>query len=168
MQHVPRDSNKEADDIAKRASKRLPQKPGVFEQRLFKPSATPPLSMPALPREELPQPPASGAPAYGPTSGARLLLALEPHDGCWTKEFKEYLMQGTLPEKEEDAERVARQATAYCIRDGELYRKRPNDVSLRCISRDQGKELLIDIHGGDCGHHSSSRTLVGKVFRSGF
>ena len=97
-----------------------------------------------------------------------LLLVLEPQEGCWTKEFKEYLMQGTLPEKEEDAERVARQATAYCIQDGELYRKRPNDVSLRCISREQGNELLADIHGGDCGHHSSSRTLVGKAFRSGF
>ena len=55
-------------------------------------------------------------------------------------------MQGTLPEKEEDAERVARQATTYCIRDGELHRKRPNDVSLHCISSDQGKELLVDIH----------------------
>ena len=28
--------------------------------------------------------------------------------------------------------------------------------------------MLADIHGGDCGHHSSSRTLVGKAFRSGF
>ena len=67
------------------------------------------------PREELPQPPAMGAPAYGPTLGARLLLALEPQEGCWTKEFREYLIQGVLPEKEEDAEHVARQATAYCI-----------------------------------------------------
>ena len=63
---------------------------------------------------------------------------------------------------------MTRQATAYYIQDGELYQKRPNDVSLRCISREQGKELLEDIHGGDCGHHSSSRTLVGKPFRSGF
>ena len=63
---------------------------------------------------------------------------------------------------------MARQATTYCIQDGELYRKRPNDVTLCCISNDQGRELLIDIHGGDCGHHSSSRTLVVKVFRSGF
>ena len=55
---------------------------------------------------------------------------IKPQEGCWTKEFKAYLLQGTLPEKEEDAERVARQATAYCIRDGELYRKQPNDVSL--------------------------------------
>ena len=83
-------------------------------------------------------------------------MALEPQEGCWTREFKEYLTQGTLPEKEEDAEHVARQATAYCIQDGELYRRRPNDVSLRYISREQGKELLADIHDGDCGHHSSS------------
>lgn len=122
----------------------------------------------AQPREELPQPPAIGAPACGPTSGAHLLLALEPQEGCWTKEFKEYLTQGTLLEKEEDVERVARQATAYCIQDGELYRRRPNDVSPHCISKEHGKELLADIHGGDCGHHSSSRTLVGKAFCSGF
>ena len=40
LQHVPRGTNKEADDIARRASKRQPQEPGVFEERLFKPSTT--------------------------------------------------------------------------------------------------------------------------------
>ena len=44
LQHVPRGTNKEADDIAKRASRRLPQEPGIFEERLFKPSAAPPPS----------------------------------------------------------------------------------------------------------------------------
>ena len=78
LQHVPRGTNQEADDIAKRASRRLPQEPGVFEERLFKPSALPSLSNTAQPREELPQPPASGAPACGPASGARLLLTMEP------------------------------------------------------------------------------------------
>ena len=63
---------------------------------------------------------------------------------------------------------MVQQAIAYCIQDGELYRKQPNDVSLRCISREQGNELLVDIHNGDCGHYSSSQTLVGKAFRSGF
>nr|XP_020191806.1 uncharacterized protein LOC109777599 [Aegilops tauschii subsp. strangulata] len=37
-----------------------------------------------------------------------------------------------------------------------------------CISEEQGRELLADVHGGDCGHHSSSRTLAGKVFHCGF
>ena len=48
LQHVPRGTNKEADDIARRASKRQPQEPGVFEERLFKPSATSPLSRSAV------------------------------------------------------------------------------------------------------------------------
>ena len=73
-----------------------------------------------------------------------------------------------MPKEDSEAEHVTQQATAYCIQDGELYRRCPNGVSLRCISEEQGRELLADIHGGDCGHHSSSRTLAGKVFRSGF
>lgn len=36
------------------------------------------------------------------------------------------------------------------------------------ISKEQGRELLTDIHGRDYGHHSSSRTLAGKVFHRGF
>ena len=54
LQHVPHGTNKEADDIAKRASRRLPQEPGVFEERLFKPSATPHVTTPAPPPEDLP------------------------------------------------------------------------------------------------------------------
>jgi hypothetical protein len=32
----------------------------------------------------------------------------------------------------------------------------------------KGRELLAEIHGGECGSHSASRTLVGKAFRHGF
>ena len=85
-----------------------------------------------------------------------MLLTVEPQEECWVTELRSYLTQGILPEKEEEVERMARQAIAYCIKDGELYQRRPNDVSLCCISREQGKELLADIHGGDCGQHSSS------------
>src|SRR3954465_12249963 len=152
LQHVPCGTNQGADNIARRASRWLPQEPGIFEERLFKPSALLSLSYIAQPREELPQPPTSGAPVCGPASGAPLLLTMETQEEGWIPEQQSILTQGALPEKEEEAERVALQATTYCIRDGELYRKLPNDVSLRCISRDQGKELLSDIHTGDCGH----------------
>ena len=88
LRHVPHDTNKEADDIAKRASKHQPQEPDVFEERRFKPSAAPPAAGPTPPQAELPPPPTSGAPACNPTLGARLLLALEPQEECWTEEFK--------------------------------------------------------------------------------
>ena len=83
----------------------------MFEDRLFKPSTTP--------HSMTPGPHVTGirdgrASLWSPL-GAPLLLSLEPQEGCWTEEFKAYLLQGSLPEKEEDAERVARQATAYCI-----------------------------------------------------
>ena len=81
LQHVPRDTNQEADDIARRASRQLPQELGVFEEQIFKPSVAPSLSSTAQPREELPPPPATGAPTYGLTSGACFLLALEPQEG---------------------------------------------------------------------------------------
>ncbi len=43
-----------------------------------------------------------------------------------------------------------------------------NGILMRCITQEEGHELLAEIHGGECGSHSSSRTLVGKAFRHGF
>jgi hypothetical protein len=39
---------------------------------------------------------------------------------------------------------------------------------MRCVPRDQGRQLLQEIHTGTCGHHVGPRTLVGKAFRQGF
>ena len=63
---------------------------------------------------------------------------------------------------------MARQAKLYVLVDGELYRQHENGVKLRCISQEQGRELLRDIHEGICSSHVASRSLAGKVFRQGF
>jgi ribonuclease HI len=75
LKHIPRGENIEADEIAKRASHRLAQPTGVFEERLFKPSASPSSIGSNLP-PTLPPPPEQGAPDCGPPSGDRVLLAL--------------------------------------------------------------------------------------------
>jgi hypothetical protein len=41
-------------------------------------------------------------------------------------------------------------------------------VLLKCITADEGKEILGEIHLGCCGNHAASRTLVGKALHSGF
>ena len=76
LRHIPRGDNQEVDDIAKRASRQEPQRPGVFEERLLKASAAPPTSNDAPLKEELPPALATGAPDCGPHSGDRLLLAM--------------------------------------------------------------------------------------------
>jgi hypothetical protein len=96
-------------------------------------------------------------------------LALARQEGVdWILELKAFLISRKLPEEESEAERIMRQATGYCIKDGDLYRHRPSGVALKCISTHEGQELYKDIHAGECGHHSSGGTLTRKAYRNGF
>ena len=52
----------------------------------------------------------------------------------------------------------------YQFVDDTLYRRSPNGVKLKCICREEGKELIAEIHKGMCGSHIGSRALVGKAF----
>ena len=141
----------------------------MFEERLTKASVKQPKEAANMDiDEELPLARTSGAPNCGPPSGDRLLLAMTHQETGWIDEIKEYLRDGVLPEEDAEAERIARQAKSYCLHEGDLYRKRPNGVALKCVPPEEGRQLIKDIHSGECGHHSSSRTLAGKVFRSGF
>jgi hypothetical protein len=52
--------------------------------------------------------------------------------------------------------------------DKELYRCSPTGILQRCITIEEGKNLLEDLHSGACGHHVAPRTLVKNTFRHGF
>jgi hypothetical protein len=41
-------------------------------------------------------------------------------------------------------------------------------MMMKCIFREEGIELLEDIHKGVCRSHSSWRSIVEKAFRHGF
>ena len=73
-----------------------------------------------------------------------------------------------LPEEQEEAEKVARRSAMYQFVDDVLYRRRPHGVKLKCIPREEGLELLEEIHGGICGSHIGSRALASKAFWQGF
>ena len=105
LRHIPRRENQEADDIARRASRREAQQAGVFEERLTKASVKQPKEAVEMNTdEELPPPPTSGAPSCGPPTGERLLLAMTHQETGWIDELKEYLRDGTLPEEDAEAE----------------------------------------------------------------
>ena len=77
-------------------------------------------------------------------------------------------MNDELPEDRAEAERIARRSRSYTVVNDELYRKSPSGVLMRCISEEDGRRLLQEIHSGICGNHAASRTLVGKAYRQGF
>jgi hypothetical protein len=44
-------------------------------------------------------------------------------------------------------------AKIYTLVKGDLYRRGANGVLMRCITREDGCELLTEIHGGDVTSH---------------
>nr|AAN11192.1 Putative gag-pol precursor [Oryza sativa Japonica Group]AAP52005.1 retrotransposon protein, putative, Ty3-gypsy subclass [Oryza sativa Japonica Group] len=73
-----------------------------------------------------------------------------------------------LPQDKNEAERISRRSRLYIIHEGELYKKSPSGILQRCVSLEEGRQLLKDIHSGICGNHAAARTIVGKAYRQGF
>ena len=79
-----------------------------------------------------------------------------------------YMIDGTLPDDPTEARRIQRRAKAYTIINMELYKRSVTMVLQRCVDPKEGREMLLEIHQGEYGHHACSRALVAKVFRHGF
>jgi uncharacterized protein YifN (PemK superfamily) len=64
------------------------------------------------------------------------------------------------------AEQLIRWTKSYVLVQEKLYRRgATSGVLMKCIPREEGKDILEAIHKGVCGNHTSSRTLVSKAFQ---
>jgi predicted choloylglycine hydrolase len=87
----------------------------------------------------------------------------------WTQDFIDYIKENTLPDNNEEATRIIRRSKNYVLVGDNLYRRATSSgVLLKCITREEEKEILEEIHSGCCSNHAASRTLVGKTFRTDF
>jgi hypothetical protein len=63
-----------------------------------------------------------------------------------------YMINKTLPEDTVEAKRIIRRSKALVVLQGKLYKKSISGVLQRCITTQEGQEILKDIHAGVCGH----------------
>ena len=68
------------------------------------------------------------------------------------------------PENEVDEARMKRRSRNYKIIDNQLYKQGICEPLLKCISTEEGRRLLLEIHEGIYGTHPSERAMAGKVF----
>jgi transposase InsO family protein len=92
----------------------------------------------------------------------------ESDSNDWREPIIRYIKNEEEPDDKAAAERIARQSAHYTLIGDALYRRGATGVLMKCIPSVTGKQLLDEIHAGQCGIHAASRTLVGKVFRFGF
>ena len=53
----------------------------------------------------------------------------------------------------------------YLLVDGKLWRKNAKEeILMKCITQEDGEQLLDKIHSSSYGNHAVLRTLVGKAF----
>jgi ribonuclease HI len=178
LRHIPRAENAVADDLSAKASTSAPVPDGVLERWLHQPTArtadlsegggssTPKLVVPAV------LVPWSPLRIIGATGGSVYPGTQDPETQAgpdtWITEFRTYLKDNILPDDMAFADRIAHLAKRYTLVEGDLYRRGANGILMRCITREEGCDLLTDVHGGECGNHASSCTLVGKAFQHGF
>ena len=99
--------------------------------------------------------------------GERIVLTGSSQESSWIDEIRGYLKENILPGVDACAAGIASQSKRYAIVDEDLYLRGTDGVLLLCITREEGSELLTEIHEGAYGGYASFRTLVGKVFRQG-
>jgi hypothetical protein len=94
----------------------------------------------------------------------------QPESGSddWRRPIIRYIKNEEEPDDKNAAERIARQSAHYTLIGETLYRRGASGIFMMCILSSTGKRLLDEVHAGQCGIHVASKTLVGKVFRSGF
>jgi hypothetical protein len=98
------------------------------------------------------------------TEAEHAIVDIETTDD-WRTPLIKFINSEELPEDDAEAEKITRKAKIYCMIGNDLYKKAPNGVLLKCVSSDDGRRLLLDIHEGICGSHAAGHTLVGKAFR---
>ncbi|XP_026398832.1 uncharacterized protein LOC113294664 [Papaver somniferum] len=87
----------------------------------------------------------------------------------WRQPYIRYLTTSELPEDEKLASKVKKNAWRYSMIEGELYRKPVAlEPFLRCISAEEGQQILAEAHEGICGNHSGGRSLAHMILAQGY
>jgi transposase InsO family protein len=90
-------------------------------------------------------------------------------DVDWRQPFIDYIRDQKVPTDKNLAEQLIRRAKSYVLVGDKLYRRgATSGVLMKCIPREEGKDILEEIHKSVCGNHASLRMLVSKAFRRVF
>jgi hypothetical protein len=91
----------------------------------------------------------------------------------WREAYINFIRDQRLPAgmdaRSAAAARVMRKSKSFVLVDNKLYRHGARSgVLMKCVTGEDGYDILREIHEGVCGNHVASRTLVGKAYRASF
>ena len=151
---MDRDNNVGADLLSKPGSTRAVVPPGVFVHELHHPSI----------KVQSQQSNDAEVSAI-----VREVLMIEEDRRIQFIDFiREFRLPPHIDVKSAQAARIFRHSKGFVLIGENLYKRSASGILMKCVTLEEGKDILREIHEGICGNHAASRTLVGKAYRSGF
>ncbi|XP_074341905.1 uncharacterized protein LOC141679301 [Apium graveolens] len=86
----------------------------------------------------------------------------------WMTPLINYLDKGELPEDKGKAQRLKAKTAKFFLQEGILYRRTFLSPILKCVSPEEAKYCLAEVHEGICRDHISAKDLAHKIIRQGY
>jgi hypothetical protein len=81
----------------------------------------------------------------------------------WRAPIIAFLRGHYEPVETHDMKRMQARARGYIRKDDSLFKLGVCALLLKCITQEQGIELMKEIHDGMCGSHIAARALAGNL-----
>jgi hypothetical protein len=91
----------------------------------------------------------------------------------WREAYIDFIRDQKLPAgvdaRSIEVAHVMRRSKGFVLVDSKLcQRGARSGVLMKCVTKEDGYDILSEIHEGIRSNHTASRTLVGKAYRAGF
>lgn len=78
-------------------------------------------------------------------------------DAPWSAPLVEYILHDRLPSDKAEAEQIFWCSKSYVVIGDTLYRRGSwTGALMKCVSREEGVNILGEIHSGECGNYAAS------------
>ncbi|XP_020222101.1 uncharacterized protein LOC109804683 [Cajanus cajan] len=146
VDHIPREDNARADQLARLAATKRPgHLRTIIQQEIDRPSVeTETVANVEADRAEINDPP------------------------DWRDEIKAFLTNGITPVEPAEAKQLRTQANRYVVIADQLYRRGFSTPLLKCLNTSEADYVMREVHEGICGMHSRARTTATKLVRAGY
>ena len=140
LEHVPRDCNDKADELAAVAAS-LPIAKTIFLPIYYQ--------------------------SFSYISPSQV-IQIEEVLHSWMDLIIRYIDTGELPSERDKAHKVQVQSARFSLIDGQLFKRSLGGLYLKCLTPEQGQYVLAELHERICGNHPGGRTLAHKVHTQGY
>ena len=86
----------------------------------------------------------------------------------WRSPCMQYLTDGILPQKHIERYKLKRLATHYFLHNRVIFRKGYKRDPLWCLGSKEAREMIKEVHAGECGEHQGKKKLYRCLLQIGY